>query len=58
MLEGTDCEFCLQHPIFGFFFFEKKKKLFFSIDLCVVLRVSVLAKGTHPQNLVPDLEKR
>ena len=20
-LEGTDCEFCLQHPIFGFFFF-------------------------------------
>lgn len=41
-----------------FFFFVNKKKLFFSIDLCVVLRVSVLAKGTHPQNLVPDLEKR
>lgn len=38
-LEGTDCEFCLQHPIFGFFFFVNKKKLFFSIDLCVVFRV-------------------
>lgn len=33
VLEGTDCEFCLQHPIFGFFFvFVNKKKLFFSID--------------------------
>lgn len=21
VLEGTDCEFCLQHPIFGFFLF-------------------------------------
>ena len=21
-LEGTDCEFCLQHPIFGFFFWN------------------------------------
>ena len=37
-LEGTDCEFCLQHPIFGFFFVNKKK-LFFSIDLCVVFHV-------------------
>lgn len=32
VLEGTDCEFCLQHPIFGFFVFVNKKKLFFSID--------------------------
>lgn len=43
VLEGTDCEFCLQHPIFGFFFVNKKK-LFFSIYLCLLCLVSVLAK--------------
>lgn len=48
VLEGTDREFCLQHPIFGFFsfffFFVNKKKLFFSIHLCLLFLVSVLAK--------------
>lgn len=44
VLEGTDCEFCLQHPIFGFSFFVNKKKLFFSIYLCLLFFVSVLAK--------------
>lgn len=45
VLEGTDCEFCLQHPIFGFFFFfVNKKKLFFSIHLCLLSLVSALAK--------------
>lgn len=44
VLEGTDCEFCLQHPIFGFFFLVNKKKLFFSIGLCLLSSMSVLAK--------------
>lgn len=47
VLEGTDCEFCLQHPIFGFFFFVNKKKLFFSIHLCLFL-VCMLAKDRVP----------
>jgi hypothetical protein len=44
VLAGTDCEFCLQHPIFGFFFVNKKK-IFFSTDLCLLCLVFALAKG-------------
>lgn len=42
VLEETDCELCLQHPIFGFF--VNKKKLFFSTYLHLSSLVSALTK--------------
>ena len=51
-LEGTDCEFCLQHPIFGFFFFVNKKKLFFSNDLGGVFRVCAVYRPYPPSPAV------
>lgn len=48
MLEGTDCEFCLQHPIFGFF--VNKNDVIFSISLCLVF-FSVVVFQNHQKEL-------